>query len=316
MVNPLLEETKPNPLVKIYADFIYYGTDWTIERVPQHLRADVTALLETYPADPYFDDHRHHIADVDGLQEELDGKVLKVTGKGLSANDYTTAEKEKLAGVAPNANNYAHPASHPASMITQNATNRFVTDVEKAAWNGKSDFSGSYADLSNKPVIPAAVTLNNTVTSTSTTQAATANSVKTAYDRAQAAFQSASDGKTLLANAITGKGVVASGDDAFGVLAGKIGSISTGVKVVKGSFTGTHASPVPPVTVPLDFNPSLVLISYSGSSMVFSKFARDGYLIGKNGVGNIDALRFEELALVITQSPYSYAETIYWIAIE
>ncbi|MCL2084990.1 MAG: hypothetical protein FWH06_07025 [Oscillospiraceae bacterium] len=44
-------------------------------------------------------------------------------------------DKSKLDGVAANANNYAHPANHPASVITQDASNRFVTDVEKANWN-------------------------------------------------------------------------------------------------------------------------------------------------------------------------------------
>lgn len=38
-------------------------------------------------------------------------KVDKVDGKGLSTNDYTTAEKTKLAGIATNANNYSHPTS-------------------------------------------------------------------------------------------------------------------------------------------------------------------------------------------------------------
>ena len=34
---------------------------------------------------------------------------------------------------------YTHPASHPASMITQDASHRFVTDTEITAWNGKVD---------------------------------------------------------------------------------------------------------------------------------------------------------------------------------
>lgn len=38
-------------------------------------------------------------------------KVDKVDGKGLSTNDYTTAEKNKLGGIATNANNYSHPTS-------------------------------------------------------------------------------------------------------------------------------------------------------------------------------------------------------------
>lgn len=45
-------------------------------------------------------------------------KVDKVSGKGLSTNDYSTAEKNKLAGIAAGANNYIHPSTHPASMIT------------------------------------------------------------------------------------------------------------------------------------------------------------------------------------------------------
>lgn len=37
------------------------------------------------------------------LQAEIDGKVAKVEGKGLSTNDYTTADKNKLKGVAEGA---------------------------------------------------------------------------------------------------------------------------------------------------------------------------------------------------------------------
>ena len=37
-------------------------------------------------------------------------KVDKVDGKGLSANDYTNAEKEKLEGIAIGANKYVHPS--------------------------------------------------------------------------------------------------------------------------------------------------------------------------------------------------------------
>ena len=39
------------------------------------------------------------------------GKVDKVDGKGLSTNDYTTTEKNKLAGIAEGANKYVHPTS-------------------------------------------------------------------------------------------------------------------------------------------------------------------------------------------------------------
>lgn len=59
-------------------------------------------------------------ADIKALTASVAGKVDKVSGKGLSTNDYTSAEKSKLAGLA--------------TVAT----------------------SGSYNDLANKPAIPAA----------------------------------------------------------------------------------------------------------------------------------------------------------------
>ena len=61
-----------------------------------------------------------------------EAKVDKVTGKQLSTEDYTTTEKNKLSGIAENANNYTHPANHQPSIITQDTDNRFVTDAEKS----------------------------------------------------------------------------------------------------------------------------------------------------------------------------------------
>lgn len=63
---------------------------------------------------------------------------------------HTTAdEKTKLAGIEANANNYTHPSSHPATMITEDATHRFVTDAEKAAWNEKNVFIATYDTTTN-----------------------------------------------------------------------------------------------------------------------------------------------------------------------
>lgn len=69
---------------------------------------------------------------------QIGRKVDKVAGKGLSTEDYTSEEKAKLAGISSGANNYRHPASHPASMIEQDATHRFITDTERSTWNGKA----------------------------------------------------------------------------------------------------------------------------------------------------------------------------------
>ena len=40
------------------------------------------------------------------------------------------------------------------SELTEDTTHRLVTDTEKTTWNSKSEFSGSYNDLTNKPTIP------------------------------------------------------------------------------------------------------------------------------------------------------------------
>ena len=58
-------------------------------------------------------------AEVDEAIEGVEGrttsalalKVDKVDGKQLSTNDYTTSEKNKLQGIAANANNYTHPTT-------------------------------------------------------------------------------------------------------------------------------------------------------------------------------------------------------------
>lgn len=67
------------------------------------------------------------------MTSRLADKVDKVAGKGLSTEDFTAELKAKLEGIT----GYTHPDSHPATMITQDATHRFVTDAEKTAWNAK-----------------------------------------------------------------------------------------------------------------------------------------------------------------------------------
>ena len=79
------------------------------------------------------------------VTKQLGQKVDKVTGKGLSTEDYTTADKQKLAGIAAGANNYQHPASHPATMIAEDASHRFVTDPEKSTWSGKAEKTAATA---------------------------------------------------------------------------------------------------------------------------------------------------------------------------
>ncbi len=77
------------------------------------------------------------------IDELQDSKVTKVEGKGLSTEDYTTLEKNKLAGIDNNANNYTHPATHPPSIIDEDENNRFVTDAEKDRWDNVAQTSAT-----------------------------------------------------------------------------------------------------------------------------------------------------------------------------
>lgn len=83
------------------------------------------------------------------MTNELSKKVDKVVGKQLSTEDYTTAEKNKLAGVEQGANKYIHPSTHDANIIVENANKRFVSDTEKANWNAKETPAASQTKADN-----------------------------------------------------------------------------------------------------------------------------------------------------------------------
>ena len=48
---------------------------------------------------------------------------------------YTGSEWQELSKGAA----YVHPSTHPATMITEDATHRFITDAERTTWNAKAD---------------------------------------------------------------------------------------------------------------------------------------------------------------------------------
>lgn len=102
------------------------------------------------PEIPTVDVNKKYVDDsISGVDNK---KVDKVSGKQLTDENFTLAEKNKLNGLS----NYTHPSSHDASMITENVNKRFVSDVEKQNWNSKSNFDGNYNSLTNKPTIPPA----------------------------------------------------------------------------------------------------------------------------------------------------------------
>lgn len=75
-------------------------------------------------------------------QDKLTEYVATVNGKSGNVN---------LTCVDVGAMPISVPIPTAISQLSQDATHRVVTDTEKATWNAKSNFSGKYADLIEKP---------------------------------------------------------------------------------------------------------------------------------------------------------------------
>lgn len=80
-------------------------------------------------------------------QDVIDsGKVDKVDGKGLSTNDYTAVDKAKVDAIPAN-------PKYTDTVYDDTALKERIATIEgkESAWDTKSDFSGSYNDLTDKP---------------------------------------------------------------------------------------------------------------------------------------------------------------------
>ena len=80
------------------------------------------------------------------IKEKLNNKVDKVEGKALSTNDYTTAEKNKLSGIAEGANKTVVD-----STLSTTSTNPVQNKVINTALSGKADTTHTHkiADVTN-----------------------------------------------------------------------------------------------------------------------------------------------------------------------
>ena len=80
------------------------------------------------------------------LKSQIDGKVDKVTGKGLSTEDYTSAEKTKLSGIETEANKIVR-----TSQLTNDGdgTNVFVTNDDSRLTDNRTPTSHAHGSISN-----------------------------------------------------------------------------------------------------------------------------------------------------------------------
>lgn len=87
----------------------YDGSGNVIDQTYAKSSAIPTKVSQLQNDENYLKEHQ----DISGLatKTELESKVDKESGKGLSEANYTETEKQKLSGIADNANNYVHPTT-------------------------------------------------------------------------------------------------------------------------------------------------------------------------------------------------------------
>lgn len=116
-----------------------WGSEDITALVGSHSHAD-KSIEERYPS--VLEDLKSKIDNLNITDEQLNVIATKVAAKGF----YTKSEVDALIAkiVVPT----------KLSQLAEDTTHRVVTDAEKAKWNNKSDFDGSYNSLTNKPTIP------------------------------------------------------------------------------------------------------------------------------------------------------------------
>ena len=123
------------------------------ERLSAVADSDDTTLDQLSEIVAYIKSNRDLISSITtdkvSVSDIVDNLTTNVVNKPLSAAQ----------GVALKALIDALTSPTALSDLTEDTTHRVVTDAEKAAWNAKSNFSGSYNDLTDKPTIPEAYTL-------------------------------------------------------------------------------------------------------------------------------------------------------------
>lgn len=116
-----------------------WGSEDISVLVGSHTDAD-KSIEERYPS--VLEDLKSKINNLNITDEQLNVIATKVAAKGF----YTKSEVDGLIAkiVVPT----------KLSQLAEDTTHRLVSDTEKAKWNNKSDFNGSYNSLANKPTIP------------------------------------------------------------------------------------------------------------------------------------------------------------------
>ncbi|MBS6502147.1 MAG: hypothetical protein KH415_11055 [Clostridium sp.] len=94
------------------------------------------------------DDLNENADIIDGKLKNLyDTKAPKYTATASKDGLMSKTDKAKIDGIELGANAYVHPNSHPANMITEDSTHRFLTDEERKLIQEWETFKASGGDI-------------------------------------------------------------------------------------------------------------------------------------------------------------------------
>lgn len=119
----------------------YDGSGNVIDQTYAKSSAIPTKVSQLQNDENYLKEHQ----DISGLatKTELESKVDKESGKGLSEANYTKTEKQKLSGIADNANNYVHPTTSGNKHIPSGGSSGQILTFSE-------DGTAQWADTSTK----------------------------------------------------------------------------------------------------------------------------------------------------------------------
>lgn len=195
------------------------------------------------------------VSHITGLQGALDNKVSKVTGKGLSTNDYTTAEKTKLSGIAEGAQKNTvtgvkggSETSYRIGNVNITATNIGLGNVNNTSDKDKPISTATQTALNGKQatVTGAATTITGSNLTASRALVSNANgkvavsdvtSTELGYlDGVTSAIQTQLNGKVPTSRTVNGKALNAN----ITLGASDVGALSTAGGTLTGNLTGEY----------------------------------------------------------------------------
>ena len=89
--------------------------------------------------------------------------TITTTGTGNAVTSISQSGNTITVTKGATYNNYTHPTSHPASIITQDSTHRFITDTERTNWNDANSKKHTHSNKSYLDVINQKLATTNDV---------------------------------------------------------------------------------------------------------------------------------------------------------